>query len=1096
MDGDEPPNSRRNHHNSRSSRNNNHLRRHDKGRGHYIDENGNLISPLHPKVYISRIQQDEVIRSAIKTNKDSRYHELITKNDGRDVESQLREWIGEKLREEAENGLQILVEKESKGKKKKFKNELSDDDKEEEEGNGSKEDNSNEDDGTEEDAVVVIKQKPKAVGISSQQHKDNQKQQHQHHRKLEVTSKHNKADNNNSKSSSSKTKEQQQQQQKQKSKQTLAAEEKMKELDELPVYHFPRNASGYYRGLWIRTPNNKTYVAENDGKKDNNGNSKDKKEDDKTTVEKEATNRALKKKIKTTQTSSTISTVPPPPQNVTVDEIHAWTQKQLHKRKSDVGILFLRPNMYLEPPEPIVDENATTATSSTKESKSAASAKRTSGLGQSTSSTSNKGLGPPSISLTKEAGRAAFQLYSRPIPAMNEISIVDGLVKLYDGMTTSFVSRRTDVLLRVRGVMIHGVGKLSLVTAPTTSKGVAMGRRRSVLAVREVDDGRVEEKVGDDKSKEVEDDTDEGGQEESEDGNLSQDEEEKEEESIDQRRRRLEETVNRFALGDPSKKKRTGNDDFDSTNEEDSDMTAISQIRTEVLDMYSSLFNNDAQSMENELDFKQSMKKNGWTLLHSVDGEESLFDGEEEENTDNANQNDDAVDIQSNDPDDVDSEDGSGSHHSQSVDSAVEFVPRNSSIPVQFNMTDNDNPDIAFRRSVLTVSTTEEQSVPLQYEFGYPYAIDDVDDSIKKAKSPASRTLPAREAALVANAANCEFEINIDVKETKWTFGEWRASMEHRLRMGGVFNPYWNIGHSGKDDIKLKRSQYLLVMKSQLDFLEEQTPKEALVMTMVGDIDSKDCEFHSFVNVTAMRTNWEHTTAKAINYSFYMMLTCLTQIVILLRQLLHTQSQSVATNVSLLCIGWQTVLDAIMCISHIFLCLVMQPLFTAFASVAFFKLLIFCVIEMKYMAIIIQARNNANNTGLSQEDLRRQITLLHIKFYAALMSAILAFWYFGQTNRTLYVLLLYSFWVPQIILNIVTESRKPMHPYYMYGMSISRSIAPIYVFAVRNNFLKEVNPDFPTEPKMCQLLILWIAIQTAILFAQSKYGTRFMIPQR
>lgn len=71
-----------------------------------------------------------------------------------------------------------------------------------------------------------------------------------------------------------------------------------------------------------------------------------------------------------------------------------------------------------------------------------------------------------------------------------------------------------------------------------------------------------------------------------------------------------------------------------------------------------------------------------------------------------------------------------------------------------------------------------------------------------------------------------------------------------------------------------------------------------------------------------------------------------------------------------------------------------------------------------------------------------------------------------------------------------------MHPYYMYGMSLSRTIAPVYVFAVQNNFLKEVNPDFPTEPKMCQLLLLWIAIQTAILYAQSKYGTRFMIPQR
>lgn len=127
---------------------------------------------------------------------------------------------------------------------------------------------------------------------------------------------------------------------------------------------------------------------------------------------------------------------------------------------------------------------------------------------------------------------------------------------------------------------------------------------------------------------------------------------------------------------------------------------------------------------------------------------------------------------------------------------------------------------------------------------------------------------------------------------------------------------------------------------------------------------------------------------------------------------------------------------------------------------------------MKYLAIIIQARNNANNTGLSQEEMRRQITLLHLKFYGALMLSIVLIWYLGS-NRSLCVLLLYSFWVPQIILNIVTESRKPMHPYYIYGMSITRSVAPIYVFAIRDNFLKEVNPDFPTEVQPVQMLVLW-----------------------
>jgi hypothetical protein len=85
-----------------------------------------------------------------------------------------------------------------------------------------------------------------------------------------------------------------------------------------------------------------------------------------------------------------------------------------------------------------------------------------------------------------------------------------------------------------------------------------------------------------------------------------------------------------------------------------------------------------------------------------------------------------------------------------------------------------------------------------------------------------------------------------------------------------------------------------------------------------------------------------------MNYSFYMMLVCLTQILILLHQLLDIQSQLTATRVSILCIGWQTVIDAMLYCAYICRSLEVLPLLTAFASVAFF---ISFVIEVTYMAI-------------------------------------------------------------------------------------------------------------------------------------------------
>lgn len=810
--------------------------------------------------------------------------------------------------------------------------------------------------------------------------------------------------------------------------------------DDAEVFHYPTNATGYYRGSWVRVPNNRSTDDEMDG----------------VDAGKFATNSGHMK------------------------DITLWMQQQLEQKKQDVGI-FILPS------------NATTNNTGPKQ-----------GVAPIINDTSRKESTVSTLTLTKEAGRAAFQLYSRPIPAMTELSIVDGLVKLYDGMTTTFVSRRTDVLLRVRGVIIHGSGKMSLVSS-SIAGGSIDGKIRSYLGIKQV------EKTPNDDDDEIEQ------SQESEQLNFVQVEEEYVDEITDrQRHRRLQDLLNAFlSQHDSTEGSRESTTSrglfYDAGN-------ALSQIRDDIMDLYASQYAHEIMPMED-------MKQDGWSVLQSIDTDSLDLGSELLESRRNQaralqsldSNTTDVPDAQTNQSDEsgkqsIESQLNTNSTHDDGPVSrvAVDSVEQTGQSEMsnlldeeskKVDITNNDETDT--HRSAPSTEEQPKQSQSSnhkiteqlkepQYVYPFPYVCDDSNESMKKTSSPTSRRLPARELILEANAAHCEFEMNIDILEQPWTFAEWRNTVLRRFRSVQAFNPY--LHKFDKETERLKRSQ-ILNINSQVGFTEDSVT-DALVMTMSGTVQSVNCNFNSFVNVTAIRTNWEHTTAKAINYSFYMMLTCLCQIVVLLRQLLHTQAQSAASNVSLFCIGWQTVLDAILCIAHIFLCLVMQPLFTAFASVAFFKLLIFCVIEMKYMALIIQARNNANNPNHTQDDLRRQITLLHLRFYAALMVAIMSFWYIGQTYRTLYVLLLYSFWVPQIILNAITEARKPMHSYYIYGMSATRLVAPIYVFAVHNNFLKEVNPDFPSDPQMCQLLVLWVMIQTAILVGQGKYGTRFMIPQR
>ena len=483
---------------------------------------------------------------------------------------------------------------------------------------------------------------------------------------------------------------------------------------------------------------------------------------------------------------------------------------------------------------------------------------------------------------------------SRPIPAMDAISLVDGFVKLYDGMTNSFVTRRTDVLMRVRGVLIHGVGKLSLVTSH--SGGIAKGKGRSFFGIRQVKDKKAET---------------EQRQNRPDSEHIQLD---KETEQARKQRRLLsavDEIAGRGDLhGDDESSKWTNRLNILAT-----------QVRLDVMDLYWSQYMSDILTEEDLSGYEME----GWNRLKSIDEDLTGSNGVDLDHTRRLLR---SVE-----------DDGSALQLSKDLlNGTAKTFDAVLDPPTNFS----DATAMALNKSAVSLFLDSvngsQSSVAMRHVHPFPYVLDDAADSVKKHSSPPGR-LPARESVLEANLRDCEFEINVDVEPIKWSYGEWRSAIEHRMRIGDILNPFNSVGaQSGTGP------QYLLLMKSQLEFLKEiKKPEEALIMSLSGNMQSENCDIRMFVNVTASRISWEHTTAKAINYSFYMMLTCLTQIIVLLRQLLHTQSNSVATNVSLMCIGWQAVLDAIVCISHIFLCLIMSPLVTAFASVAFFKLLIFCV---------------------------------------------------------------------------------------------------------------------------------------------------------
>lgn len=251
------------------------------------------------------------------------------------------------------------------------------------------------------------------------------------------------------------------------------------------------------------------------------------------------------------------------------------------------------------------------------------------------------------------------------------------------------------------------------------------------------------------------------------------------------------------------------------------------------------------------------------------------------------------------------------------------------------------------------------------------------------------------------------------------------------------------------------------------------------------------------VTMKAFRIDMDRAYPKAVNYSLVTTVICLLQIGFLFCQLHFSQTQAAASKISLMCIGQQSVIDAILCVAHLLLCAIIPQLFMAFASIAFFKLIIFCIVEMRYIVHISQSQDPQRffNGGVNQ--MRHEFAILHARFYAILILTFPTIWFFASYFNFI-VFLAYSYWVPQIVMNIVQEVRQPFHHFYLYGISATRLVIPLYVYGCPANLLHLLvgRDQLKPDPVMCVVLVLWTAAQVGVLVLQQKLGPRFMIPAR
>ncbi|XP_024532225.1 transmembrane E3 ubiquitin-protein ligase 1 [Selaginella moellendorffii] len=262
---------------------------------------------------------------------------------------------------------------------------------------------------------------------------------------------------------------------------------------------------------------------------------------------------------------------------------------------------------------------------------------------------------------------------------------------------------------------------------------------------------------------------------------------------------------------------------------------------------------------------------------------------------------------------------------------------------------------------------------------------------------------------------------------------------------------------------------------------------------MRGSIESPmiedEGECFPSIAINATSVNVEAYYTKAVNYTLMVTFISFLQVLFLIRQMEHSSTQSGAAKVSLLMIGQQAIMDAYLCLLHLTAGILVESLFNAFATAAFFKFVIFSIFEMRYLLAIWKARRPATS-GEGWEAMRRELSVLYSRFYGFLLGGILIMYELHSMLRYILVVF-YAFWIPQIVANVARDSRKPLHPHYILGITLTRLAIPLYAFGCPRNFMR-----IEVDVGWCIGISSFLLLQAFFLLLQHYLGSRWFIPRK
>ncbi|KAG0346466.1 hypothetical protein BG004_001673 [Podila humilis] len=258
------------------------------------------------------------------------------------------------------------------------------------------------------------------------------------------------------------------------------------------------------------------------------------------------------------------------------------------------------------------------------------------------------------------------------------------------------------------------------------------------------------------------------------------------------------------------------------------------------------------------------------------------------------------------------------------------------------------------------------------------------------------------------------------------------------------------------------------------------------------------------------------------------------------------------SKVSYWTIGIQVFIDSYLCMLHLTTGILVDFLFIPFVAASFFSFILVAMFGMRYMLVIwrIQrperrgrrnraaaaaaaaAASTATSTGTTTgadtsaaqatnrltdtmpgglpfpvtaprpaapepDSPRSDMQALYGRFYWMLIASLITLYKIAISSTRVQnlmisgcALILFSFWIPQIVRNVIRGSKRGLSLWFILGMSATRLVLPVYFYGCPENLMGH-------EPtKWIWGLVLWVVLQVGVLLLQDWLGPRFFVPKK